>query len=449
MIIKNGRIIDPANNIDFIGNLYIKNGKIEKIISQGEGINNIDNQDEIIDASGMIVSPGLIDCHVHFRDPGFTYKEDLETGSNAAAKGGFTTVICMANTKPKVDNLDTLNYLKEKSYKLPINLLFSAAITKDFKGKVLVDMKELFANGVVGFTDDGIPLEDAAVVREAMKIAKELEVPLSFHEEDPRFVDSFGVNKGKISEKLGVGGASSKAEEVLVERDLKLALETGAKINLQHLSSKGSVELLRTARLLEKENFIKEGLTKDVGEDKYLDTFQSNLHGEATPQHFTLTEEILLEKGTLAKVNPPIRTAEDREAIIKGLQDETIDLIVTDHAPHADYEKTDDFIKSPSGMIGLETSLALGITSLVDKGYLSLSQLLEKMTVNPARLYKLQSGTLSVGSGADITIFNPNEKWIVTENFASKSKNSPFIGMELKGKVKYTIVGGKIVYRDN
>lgn len=421
ILIKNGRVIDPKNNIDEKLDIIIKDERIYKI---GHFQDN-GEYEKIIDAEGKIVSPGLIDVHVHFRDPGFTYKEDIFTGAEAAAKGGFTTVICMANTNPIVDNEETLKYILDKAKKAKIKILQAAAITKEFKGKELVDMKKLKELGVVGFTDDGLPIKDSKLVMEAMEKAKELDMPLSFHEEDPSLIKSPGVNEGKVSKELKVGGAPNAAEDVLVARDCMLALKTNAKISIQHISSGNSVDLVRFA--------------KSLG---------AKVTAEATPHHFSITEEAVLKHKTLAKMNPPVRTEKDKEKIIEGLKDNTIEIIATDHAPHSKEEKERELTKAPSGIIGLETSLALGVTNLVKKGHLTLLKLLEKMTINPANFYKLDAGTIEEGKFADLVIFDENEEWIVPEKFASKASNTPFIGEKLYGKVKYTICNGKIVYRD-
>lgn len=420
MLIKNGRIIDPESKRDKKADILIDGEiikKIEKNIKE-EGI------DEIIDAEGKIVSPGLIDVHVHFRDPGLTYKEDILTGSRAAARGGFTTVVCMANTKPAVDNKETLEYILNEVKKVAINVLQTAAVTVELKGIELVDMKMLKQCGAAGFTDDGFPIMDLSIVLKAMETAKLLDVPISFHEEDPSLIGNPGVNEGKISKELGIQGASRLAEDVMVARDCVMALKTGAKVNIQHLSSGTAVDIIRYA--------------KSKG---------AVIFAEASPHHFALTEEDVLKYKTNAKMNPPLRTEEDRLKIIEGLKDGTIDIIATDHAPHSSEEKERDFERAPSGIIGLETALALGITCLVKNNHLTVSELLAKMTVNPAKLYNLNSGRIGNGLKADLLIFDPDEKWVVNE-FNSKSSNSPFIGWELAGKVKYTICGGKIAYMD-
>ena len=341
LLIRGGRVIDPVE-VDEIMDVMIEGSQI---VETGKAL-KVPADAEVIDATGLVVAPGLMDAHVHFRDPGLTYKEDIETGAAAAARGGFTTVVCMANTKPVVDNLETLSYVQEKGEQTPIHVLQAAAITKGLQGKELVDMETLADAGAAGFTDDGIPLMDEKLLVQAMEQAKALGLPLAFHEEDPALMSEPGVHKGKVAEQIGYGGAARAAEDVMVARDCMLALHTGASVCIQHISSKNSVELVRLAKLL-----------------------GADVHAEATPHHFTLTEEAVLKYGTLARMNPPLRTEEDRQAIIKGIQDGTIDMIVTDHAPHSEEEKAKPMAQAPSGITGLETSLALGIYSLVEPGY--------------------------------------------------------------------------------
>ena len=420
MIIKNGHIMDPASGKSYFADIKITDGVIGKI---ADSIDASDNE-EIIDAAGLTVAPGLIDTHVHFRDPGFTYKETLHTGALAAAKGGFTTVICMANTSPVVDNTEVLSGILERAASEKIRIRQAASVSRGLKGEEPTDMEALKEAGACGFTDDGIPLRNGAFLYEAMNRAKELDVPVSLHEEDPAFIKNNGINHGTVSEQLGIYGSPSIAEESLVARDCMLALRSGAHVVIQHISSGRSVELVR--------------IFKGLG---------ANLHAEATPHHFTLTDEAVLKYGTLAKMNPPLRKEEDRQAIIEGLADGTIDLIATDHAPHSKEEKDRSITAAPSGITGLETSLALGITSLVRPGHLSLMQLLEKMTAGPADLYRLPAGKIIEGGPADLVIFDPDECW-KPENYASMSSNTPFTGWELYGKVKYTICRGETAYRD-
>ncbi len=420
ILIKNGRLVNPATNTDEVMDVAIKNGKILKV---EKGIEE-NGFEKVIDAAGKIVAPGLIDVHVHFRDPGFEHKEDLLTGSASAAKGGFTTVVCMANTKPVVDSVEVLNYVQNKAELVPINIVQAAAITKGFLGKELVDMKTLKEAGALGFTDDGLPINDTALVMKAMEMAKELDVPLSFHEEDPSLIGNPGVNAGEVAKELGLVGAPNVAEDVMVARDCMMAMKTGAKVDIQHISSGNSVDMVRFA--------------KQHG---------ARVYAEASPHHFTLTEDAVREHKTFAKMNPPLRTAWDRDKIIEGLKDNTIEIIATDHAPHTTEEKTGEFQNCPSGIIGLETSLALGIMSLVNAGHLTYLQLMEKMSVKPAELYNLDTANIAEGKPADIVIFDPNEKWVAGD-YASKAENTPFTGMEMTGKVKYTICNGRIAYED-
>lgn len=415
--IQNGRVVDPVTGTDEVMDVLIEGTKIAKI---GRDLDAPGAQ--VLDASGLIVAPGLVDVHVHFRDPGFTYKEDILTGAAAAARGGFTTVVCMANTKPVVDNADTLRYVQEKGESTGIHVLQAASVSKGLKGQELVDMEALADAGAAGFTDDGIPIMDEKLLVRALEKAKELDMPVSLHEEDPYFIEKPGVHQGEVSKKLGYGGASRTAEDVMVARDCVLALHTGAPVCIQHISSGNSVELVRTA--------------KKLGAD---------VHAEATPHHFTLTDEAVLQYGTLARMNPPVRTEADRQAIIQGLKDGTIDMIVTDHAPHSTEEKARPLESAPSGITGLETSLGLGLRSLVEPGHLTLMELLACMSKNPAEFYRMIPGSVTVGAPADLVIFGEKELWKVNK-FASKAVNSPFLGWELPGRVHYTICAGKIVY---
>lgn len=422
MLIKNGFLIDPASGISKKADLRIADGKILSIADAGSL--SAQKDETVVEAERFVVAPGLVDTHVHFRDPGFTYKEDIHTGAQAAAAGGFTSVICMANTSPVIDSVPVLTELKEREGKEDIRIFQAAAVSHGLKGETMTDMKELAQAGACGFTDDGIPLKDAAFLYKAMQTAKELNLPISLHEEDPAFIETNGINHGPVSDQLGIYGSPAIAEESLVARDCLLALNSGADVVIQHISSGRSVDLVRTFKAM-----------------------GAHLHAEATPHHFTLTDEAVLKYGSLAKMNPPLRTEADRLAIIKGLSDGTIDVIATDHAPHSKEEKDREIPSAPSGIIGLETSLALGITSLVRPGHLSIMQLLEKMTVNPADLYHLNGGRITEGGDADLVLFDPEEKWI-PKTYASRSSNSPFTGWELYGKVKMTICNGNIIYKD-
>lgn len=423
ILIRNGRVIDPAKGMDDVMDIVIDGGKIK---AMGHYPDN-GEYETVIDASGLTVGPGLIDVHVHFRDPGLTYKEDIGTGAAAAKKGGFTTVVTMANTKPPVDSEETVRYVLEEGKKTGIHVLPAACVSVGMKGQELTDMDALKAAGAVGFTDDGIPLMDQKLVRQAMRKAKELDVPLSFHEEDPAFISENGIHAGEAAKVLGIQGSPALAEDALVARDCMLALHTGASVNIQHISSANSVRMVK--------------LAKELGAD---------VTAEVTPHHFTLTESAVLEHGAMAKMNPPLRTEKDRLGIIEGIKDGSIDMIATDHAPHSAEEKAVEPVwKAPSGIIGLETALALAVTNLVRPGHLTMVQLMEKMSLNPAKLYRFDKGSVAEGADADLVIFDENEKWAVTEDdIVSKSHNTPFIGAELYGRVKYTICGGRIVYED-
>lgn len=420
ILIQNGYMIDPKSGRQ--GNYDILMEK-DKIVQIGKNLVAPDKRCKVINAEGLLVAPGLVDVHVHFRDPGFTAKEDIISGAAAAAKGGFTTVVLMANTKPCVDTPETLQYVLEKGKTTGIHVTTCANVTMGMKGRELTPMKELADAGAVGFTDDGIPLLDEELVKNAMEEAAKLDMPISFHEEDSALIVNNGINRGKASAYYGIGGSPREAEISLVERDLKLAAATGANIDIQHISTKEAVELVRQAK-------------KSC----------ENIHAEATPHHFTLTEEAVIAYGTLAKMNPPLREEEDRLAIIQGLVDGTIDMIATDHAPHTKEEKEKPLTEAPSGIIGLETALALGITKLVDGGYMTMEKLLRLMSTNPAALYHLDAGYLAEGGPADVVLIDTASTWI-PEEYASKSSNTPFTGWKLTGEVRMTICGGKVVYQ--
>lgn len=424
ILIKNGRVCDPVSNTDDLLDVLINDGKIVKL---GKNLDAPDSSTRIIDATNLVVAPGLMDAHVHFRDPGFTYKEDIISGSRAACRGGFTSIVLMANTKPCVDNIETLSYCLNKGASTGIHIHQTANVTYGMKGLELVDMDLLSQNGACGFTDDGVPIMDEKILYNALIKAHELNLPVALHEEDPLFIKQAGVNMGDVSKKLNYGGASSTAEDIMVARDCVLALDTKASVCIQHISSANSVDIVRSF--------------KKMGAD---------IHAEATPHHFTLTEEAVLKYGTNARMNPPLRTENDRLKIIEGIKDGTIDMIVTDHAPHSKEEKSKELSCAPSGITGLETSLALGIKSLVKTKEISLMKLIELMSTNPAKFYRMTPASVSEGANADIVIFGEDSLWTVKEEeFASKASNSPFIGWELPGKVFYTICDGKLVYEAN
>ena len=427
LLIKNAYILDPESGYEGDADILVENGRIKKLYKGMIGLvdESLFDNLEVIDADGLYVAPGLVDVHVHFRDPGFLYKEDIETGAKAAAKGGFTTVVLMANTKPIVDNEETLAYVLEKGKTTDIHVETCCSVSKEFKGQELCDYEALLEKGAVGFTDDGIPLLDESLVTEAMTQLAKLQVPISLHEEDPNLITNNGINRGAASEHFGIGGSPREAEVTMVARDIAIAKKTGAVVNIQHISCKETAEMIRKAK--------QEGFT--------------NIHGEATPHHFTLTEEAAIKHGTMAKMNPPLRTKEDKAAIIAAIKDGTLDIIATDHAPHSEEEKAKSITEAPSGILGLETAFALGVGELVEKNNMPLIDLIDRMSYTPARMYKLDAGYIKENGPADFIIFDPNEFWRV-EKFESKSRNSPFIGKMMLGKIKKTICSGKIIYDD-
>ena len=422
LVIKHGRLMDPVGGIGENIDGLVEDGKIVAI-----GTELHDSDAQVIDAKGMVVSAGLIDIHVHLREPGFEYKETIETGCAAAAHGGFTAIACMPNTKPVVDTPELVAFVKEQAAKAcGVRVLPIAAVSKGQKGAELTDALALVEAGVAAFSDDGVPIQDANLMRDALLIAREHKLPILTHSEDAGMVCNHAVNEGEVSRKLGIPGRPAIAEEIMIMRDAMLAEETGSAVHICHVSTARSVDIVR--------QYKKKGV---------------RITCETCPQYFTLTEEEVLKQGTLARVNPPLRTQKDVEGIIEGLLDGTIDAIVTDHAPHSTEEKARPLTEAPSGMVGLETSLAVTMTALYHMGKMSLPDILRKMTAEPARILGLDMGNLAVGKEADILIFDPDEEWIVDpEQFASKGRNTPFGGYKLKGKVKYTIVGGTVIYQD-
>lgn len=420
ILIKNGRLINPSENLDKVMDIFVEDGIIK------EKAESIEKQaDTVIDAAGCYVMPGLIDLHVHFRDPGLTYKEDIETGSKAAAKGGFTTVCCMPNTKPVVDNVDTVKYIIEKGKKVGLtNVLPVGAVTKDMAGTQITDVEELKKAGICAISEDGKSVMNSGVYRKAMKNAAKANVPVLAHCEDINLVEGGVINLGDKSSELGVKGISNAVEDVIAMRDIMLAKETGATLHLCHCSTKDSVEMVKRA----KEEGIK-------------------VTAEVCPHHFSMCSDDITSNDGNFKMNPPLRAREDMEALIKGLQDDIMDVISTDHAPHSAEEKAKDLEHAPFGIVGLETSVALTVTNLVKKGYLTPMQMAAKMSYNPAKVLGIPKGTLDEGKIADITIIDPDKEYTIDVNtFESKGKNTPFDGYKVSGEVEYTILNGKIVY---
>lgn len=421
LLIKNGLVVDPKNNINSVMDILVNDGIIEKIAPS-----ITDTADEVYDANGKVVAPGLVDLHVHFRDPGLEYKEDIYSGSRAAAKGGVTSVVCMPNTKPPIDSAALVQYVTNKGKDAGlINVLTSGCISKGQKGEELAEIGELKEAGAVAITDDGRPVESSSLMRKALEYAKMFDIPVMSHSEDLDLVDNGSMNEGAVATAMGIRGIPKAAESVAISRDILIAEEVDGRLHLCHVSTKNSIEAIRAAK--------KRG---------------AKITAETAPHYFSLTDKACEGFNTNAKMNPPLRSQEDVDAVIEGLQDGTLDAIATDHAPHHIDEKNLEFDLAYNGIVGLETSLALGITYLVKTGKLTMSQLIEKMSSNPSEIIKIDRGNLGIGKAADIVIFDPESKYTVkTADFVSKSKNSPYDGFELYGKINMTICNGKIVYQ--
>lgn len=422
LLIRRGRLVDPVGGIGGVMDILIEDGKIAVI-----GSDLRDPEAQVIDATGLTVCAGLVDMHVHFREPGFEYKETIETGALAAARGGFTSVACMPNTKPTVDCPELVEYVAQKAAEgCGVHVYPIGAVSKGQLGQELTDAEALKGAGVVALSDDGVPVQNANLLRDAMICASRQDLTILSHCEDADMVNGRAVNEGRVSRALGLEGRPAIAEELQVCRDAMLAEETGAAVHICHVSTAKSVKLIR--------QFKHKGVA---------------ITCETCPQYFTLTEEEVLQQGSMARVNPPLRTHADVEAIIHGLQDGTIDVIATDHAPHSEEEKAKPLTQAPSGMVGLETALAVTLTALYHTGQMGLSDILRKMTMNPACILRIPKGRLALGADADVVIFDPEETWTVDRNqFVSKGRNTPFHGRELKGKIKYTIANGEIIYRE-
>ncbi len=420
MIIKGGRVIDPLAKRDEVLDIKIEDGKIVEIAKDIEASSG---NEEIIDARGKIVVPGLIDVHVHFRDPGQTHKEDLVTGSQAAIAGGFTSVVQMANTSPKIDSKEKIIEHYKRARDLPLKVFTVSALTRNFGDLELVDMEENFKRGALAFTDDGIPNRNSKLILEAMNRAKELGAIISFHEEDPELIEQNGINHSEVSDKLGIYGSPKIAETSFIARDVAMAIYTGAKISIQHISTGLGVDLVKFG--------------KEMG---------ANIYAEVTPHHIALNDSAVLEYGSLAKMNPPLRSEEDRLRIIEGLKEGTIEIIATDHAPHTAEEKSKEITKAPSGIIGLETSFSICYENLVLTKEISLMKLIELMSTNPARIYGLEGGEISQGKIADLAIIDLESEYTI-DKYKSKSSNTPFKDKTLRGEVLYTISEGKIVFK--
>ncbi len=424
-LIKNGKVIDPSQKIEKKMNILIDG----KLIKEYPGnIKELEKRKDlkVIDANKLVVVPGLIDIHVHLREPGFEHKETIRTGTLSAAAGGFTSIACMPNTDPINDNASVTDYILLKARTEGIvNVLPIGAITKSEEGNQLAEIGEMYKAGCVAISDDGMPVTNSNLMRRAMEYVKAFNLPVIVHAEDTYLSDDGVMNEGKTSTMLGLKGIPNASEEVMIARDIFLSELTGTDLHICHVSTEGSVRVIREAK--------KRGV---------------KVTAEATPHHFLLTDEEVYNYNTNAKMNPPLRTSKDVKAIIKGLKDGTLDVIATDHAPHSEDEKNVEFDIAPFGIVGLETALPLSLKLVEDK-ILTISQLIEKLTINPANIVNSDKGTLKKNKVADITIFDPKEEYLIDKNnFYSKGKNTPFQDWKVRGKVKYTIVSGKIVYKN-
>ena len=448
LMIKGGRVLDPATNTDQIADIYIEDGSVKKI-----GKKLKDHADEVIDATGKYVMPGFVDLHVHLRDPGQTEKETVETGAAAAAKGGYTTIMAMPNTKPVIDNPDVLSYVLNKGRSVtPVHVYQAGAITVGMNGEKLTDMENMAAHGAIAFSEDGKSVMSTKLCWDAMHMLAKLDLPFLDHCEEKTLVNGGVINEDANCERLGLPGICNAVENVIAARDILLSSETGARLHLCHCSTKEVVEIVRIAK--------QRGFT--------------TLTAEVCPHHFTLTSDDIPnapaprsesdDTPTLSaipsnkegyemvnyKMNPPLRTAADRAALIEGLRDGSIDCIATDHAPHSAQDKNTGMLEAPFGIVGLETAAALTYSELVETGVLTPLQMAEKMSYNPAKILKLEGGAgeIAVGKDADLVIFDPQASYVIDKNtFVSKSKNTPFHGRKVTGRVDMTIIGGDVVYQ--
>lgn len=421
-LIRQGRLVDPVTGIGGVMDILIEDGVIAAMASSLSC-----EADEIIPAEGLVVSSGLVDMHVHLREPGFEYKETIETGCAAAARGGFTSIACMPNTNPVLDSPQMLTFVQQRAEEAcGVHVWPIGAVSVGERGEKLTDFEELKRAGAVAFSDDGRPVQNANLMRDALILGKRHQRVILSHCEDLDMVGNRAVNEGRISRRLRIDGRPAIAEELQVMREAMLAEETESAVHICHVSTARSVAIIR--------RFKKKGVA---------------ITCETCPQYFTLTEEEILEQGTMARVNPPLRTQEDVEGILNGLKDGTIDAIATDHAPHSAEEKAKPLTEAPSGMVGLETALAITLTELYHSGRMELADILRKMTFNPSCILGINRGRVAIGGSADLTLFDPDEEWVIDpQQFASKGRNTPFGGRRVKGKVKYTIVNGNVIYQE-
>ncbi|KPJ49562.1 MAG: dihydroorotase [candidate division Zixibacteria bacterium DG_27] len=427
LVVTGERIIEPESGYSGPGTVYIKDDsffKVERERPSEKQLKELANLTRLIDATGLIVGPGLIDMHVHLREPGREDEETILTGAEAAAAGGFTSICCMPNTTPPLDNYGIINFVVERARSAKVRVYPIGAITQGQKGEIITEIGDLVEAGAVAISDDGYPVMNSGVMRNAMEYARMFDIPIISHPEDLGLVGSGVANEGFNSTRFGLSGIPGIAEEVMVARDIMISEFTRCALHLAHLSTAGSISL------------VKEAKSRKVA-----------VSCEVTPHHFTLTDDLLESYDSNLRVNPPIRTKGDVEAVKEGLKDGIVDVIASDHAPHSQEEKEVEFQAAPCGMIGLETTVGLVVTELVEKGIIDWMEFFKKLSLNPATILKLQGGRLQVNAPADLTIIDPKKRWVVDpKRFKSKSRNSPFIGRRLKGKAKYTVVAGKVVF---
>ena len=424
MVIKGGRVIDPASKIDGLYNLYVAGGRIASIRPADTDTQPQEGKDlEVIDADGSIVIPGLVDMHTHLREPGYEYKETIRTGTMSAVAGGFTTVVCMANTDPVNDNESVTRYILKKAERAFANVFPVGALSVGLNGERLTEMADLKDAGCVAVSDDGVPVRNGGLMRRALEYSRIFDLPVITHAEDPSISADGVMNEGVVSTRLGLRGIPNAAEDGIVARDIAIAELTGGRLHIAHVSTRGSVELIRSAK--------RRGV---------------KVTAEVTPHHLVLDHSAVDGYNTNAKMNPPLRAPEDVEALREALRDGTIDCIATDHAPHSSIEKDVEFDLAENGIVGLETAFSI-VYGLVEKGVIDLSRAISLMSINPARIIGIDRGTLRVGAPADITIVDLKKRWTVDPaRFRSKGRNTPFEGMELRGTVEKTIVGGRVVF---
>lgn len=420
LLIQNGTVINPGDQTETMADVLVEDGIIKKIAPEQKV-----KADRVVDAAGCYVMPGFIDMHVHLRDPGQEHKETVETGARAAAHGGFTTIVAMPNTKPVVDNADVVNYVHNKAkYMRLVHVLQAGAITKGQRGEELSDIEAMVEAGIPAISEDGKSVMNAQLYREAMTLAVKYDIPVLAHCEDANMVQNGVVNADEATEKMGFAGISNAVEDVIIVRDIMLAKDTGAMLHLCHCSTKDSVSILKIAK-------------------------EKGIHvtAEVCPHHFSLNSSDIPGDDANYKMNPPLRTKEDVEALREGLKNGTIDVIATDHAPHTPIEKGVGIKKAPFGIVGLETAASLTMTELVDKGYLTIMQMAEKMSYNPAKILGLDKGTVEEGKAADLVVFHPDKEYVINPNeFQSKGRNTPFAAKRVKGMVMATIVDGRVIF---